>query len=54
MLLINNIEITIGARNLKYIESKGYEVPKHIYRGKMVASIGEKIVIKTIYLINVS
>ena len=40
--------------NLKYIESKGYEVPKHIYKGKLVASIGEKIVIKTIYLINVS
>ena len=47
MLLINNIEITIVARNLKYIESKGYEVPKHIYKGKLVASIGEKIVIKT-------
>ena len=43
MLLINNIEITIGARNSKYIEEKGYEVPKHIYRGKIVVKKKKKM-----------
>ena len=46
-LISNEVEITIGARNAKYLEAKGYKVPKPIYRGKPVASIGEKIVVKT-------
>lgn len=48
MLLTKEVEVTLGARNLRHLESLGYHIPKRKknFSNKMVASFGTKILVK--------
>lgn len=47
MLLTKEVEITLGARNLRHLESLGYDIPRHKNSsGKMSATFGSKVLVK--------
>ena len=52
-LITEEVEVTIGVKNLKHYEELGYEIPKEINKyGKLSYSYGAKIKVKTVDLQN--
>ena len=49
-LISNEVDVSLGARNIKHYEDLGYEMPRRNKNGRVSVQIGATIIVKTEHL----